>query len=125
MDYRDPSTENAAAIGDLIAAAAQDVAHCRGLQVEPLIPAAPLHETVREAIQASAQEHGYSSRDLPSGAGHDSQNLATLAPTGMIFVPSGDGRSHSPAELTHDADIVRGANVFLGTLMRLASASTA
>ena len=129
VDYRDPSTENATALGDLIAAAAQDVAHRRGLQVEahfePLIPAAPLHETVREAIQASAQEHGYSSRDLPSGAGHDSQNLATLAPTGMIFVPSVDGRSHSPAELTHDADIVRGANVLLGALMRLASASTA
>ncbi len=129
VDYRDPSTEKAAALGDLIASAAQDAAHRRGLQVEshvePLIPAAPLHETVRQAIQASVQAHGYSSRDLPSGAGHDSQNLATLAPTGMIFVPSVDGRSHSPAELTHDADVVRGANVLLGTLMRLAAAPTA
>jgi N-carbamoyl-L-amino-acid hydrolase len=58
---------------------------------------------------------------MPSGAGHDSQNLAHLAPTGMIFVPSKDGRSHSPAEYTDFADVERGANVLLSTVLSLAA----
>jgi N-carbamoyl-L-amino-acid hydrolase len=46
--------------------------------------------------------------------------MAPLAPTGMIFIPSVGGRSHSPAELTHWPDIVNGANVLLDTMIRLA-----
>lgn len=125
VDFRDPSTENVRRLEELISTAAIDVAGERGLRVdldwEPVVPSAPMHETVRRAIRASADGLGYSSRDIPSGAGHDSQNLATLAPTGMLFVPSVDGRSHSPAELTRDRDVVRGADVLLGTLLRLAS----
>lgn len=123
VDYRDPSTENARQLEELIASAAEDVARQRGLRVdldfEPLVPAALMHEIVRQAIRDSADAHNYSLRDLASGAGHDSQNLATIAPTGMIFVPSVDGRSHSPAEMTQDPDVVRGADVLLGTLIRL------
>jgi N-carbamoyl-L-amino-acid hydrolase len=46
--------------------------------------------------------------------------MARIAPTGMLFVPSRDGRSHSPAEYTADDDIEAGANVLLHTLLRLA-----
>jgi acetylornithine deacetylase/succinyl-diaminopimelate desuccinylase-like protein len=46
--------------------------------------------------------------------------MAHLAPTAMIFVPSKDGRSHSPAEYTDFAAIEHGANVLLATLIRLA-----
>jgi acetylornithine deacetylase/succinyl-diaminopimelate desuccinylase-like protein len=38
----------------------------------------------------------------------------------MIFVPSRGGRSHSPAEWTAPADIERGANVLLQSLIELA-----
>jgi N-carbamoyl-L-amino-acid hydrolase len=58
---------------------------------------------------------------MPSGAGHDAQNLARLAPTGMIFVPSVQGRSHSPAELTTWDDIENGANVLLAAVHTLAT----
>ena len=126
VDFRDPSTENARRLEELIGATALDVAEELGLRVdldwEPVVPAAPMHATIRQAIRESADGLGCSSRDIASGAGHDSQNLATLAPTGMIFVPSVNGRSHSPAELTREADVVRGADVLLGTLLRLASA---
>jgi beta-ureidopropionase / N-carbamoyl-L-amino-acid hydrolase len=37
----------------------------------------------------------------------------------MIFVPSVNGISHSPVERTEDRDVVNGANVLLGTLLRL------
>jgi len=56
---------------------------------------------------------------MPSGAGHDAQDMALIAPTGMIFVPSVGGISHSPAEYTRDEDVVNGANVLLHTIVHL------
>ena len=43
---------------------------------------------------------GLKTMRLPSGAGHDAQQIARLGPMGMIFVPSVGGISHSPKELT-------------------------
>ncbi|HUP18708.1 MAG TPA: M20/M25/M40 family metallo-hydrolase, partial [Gemmatimonadota bacterium] len=62
---------------------------------------------------------GLSHRPMPSGAGHDAQSMARLAPAGMIFVPSVGGISHSPRELTRPDDIVNGANVLLNAVLRL------
>jgi hypothetical protein len=42
--------------------------------------------------------------------------MTVVCPSGMIFVPSGDGLSHSPRELTKDQDRINGANVPLGTV---------
>jgi N-carbamoyl-L-amino-acid hydrolase len=58
---------------------------------------------------------------MPSGAGHDSQNMATITPTAMIFVPSKDGRSQCPEEDTDWTDVTNGANVLLNTLVELAT----
>ncbi|MBA3570333.1 MAG: M20/M25/M40 family metallo-hydrolase [Pyrinomonadaceae bacterium] len=58
-------------------------------------------------------------RLMPSGAGHDLQDMALLGPVGMIFVPSVAGISHSPREYSHPADIANGANVLLHTLLKL------
>ena len=35
---------------------------------------------------------------MPSGAGHDAQEMAQICPIGMIFIPSKNGISHSPKE---------------------------
>jgi N-carbamoyl-L-amino-acid hydrolase len=56
---------------------------------------------------------------MPSGAGHDAQEIAVIAPVGMIFVPSRAGISHSPKEFSSAADITNGANVLLQTLLAL------
>jgi N-carbamoyl-L-amino-acid hydrolase len=56
---------------------------------------------------------------LPSGAGHDAQQIARLCPMGMIFVPSVGGISHSPKELTSWTDCANGANVLLKTVLDL------
>ena len=56
---------------------------------------------------------------MPSGAGHDAQSIAHLAPVGMIFVPSVAGISHSPQEYTAPEDVTRGADVLLQTLLGL------
>ena len=56
---------------------------------------------------------------MPSGAGHDAQDMALIAPTGMIFVPSKGGISHSPKEFTSASDMANGANVLLKTILAL------
>jgi N-carbamoyl-L-amino-acid hydrolase len=48
---------------------------------------APADERLREVIRRSAESLGLSTLSLPSGAGHDAQSLALIAPMGMIFVP--------------------------------------
>ena len=81
---------------------------------------APTDPWIREAIAATATELGLSTLELPSRAGHDAQALAAIGPSGMIFVPSVGGISHDPAEKTEWRDCVNGANVLLGTVLRLA-----
>ena len=80
---------------------------------------APTDERIRLRIEAAAEARGFSMMRMPSGAGHDAQSLALLAPIGMIFVPSVDGISHSPRELSTPDDIAAGADVLLGTLLDL------
>ena len=77
-------------------------------------------ERVRACVEASARTLGLSRKLMPSGAGHDAQDMAMLGPTGMIFVPSVDGISHSPKEFTKAADMANGANVLLHTILRIA-----
>lgn len=80
---------------------------------------APTDERFRKAIGESAKQLALSSKVLPSGAGHDAQEIAHLCPIGMIFVPSRDGISHSPLEFSQPDDITNGANVLLQTLLKL------
>ena len=73
----------------------------------------------RQMIEASAKELGLSTKLMPSGAGHDAQEIADICPVGMIFVPSRDGISHSPREFSKPEDIANGANVLLQSLLKL------
>jgi N-carbamoyl-L-amino-acid hydrolase len=59
---------------------------------------------------------------LPSGAFHDANFIADVAPTGMIFVPCEKGISHSPAENALPEDLAAGARVLAATLVGLAGA---
>ena len=73
----------------------------------------------RQTIDESAKQLGLTSKALPSGAGHDAQEIADICPVGMIFVPSRDGISHSPREFSKPEDIANGANVLLQSLLKL------
>jgi N-carbamoyl-L-amino-acid hydrolase len=48
---------------------------------------------------------------MPSGAGHDAQNIARHMPAAMLFVPSIGGISHHWAEDTKDEDLAVGIQV--------------
>jgi N-carbamoyl-L-amino-acid hydrolase len=80
---------------------------------------APTHKVIRSVIDLAAKELGLTTKVMPSGAGHDAQDMARLGPVGMIFIPSVGGISHSPKEFSRPKDIENGANVLLGTLMKL------
>jgi N-carbamoyl-L-amino-acid hydrolase len=80
---------------------------------------APTDERFRRAIDEAAKQLGFTTKLLPSGAGHDAQEIAHLCPIGMIFVRSRDGISHSPREFSKPEDITNGANVLLHALLRL------
>jgi len=85
------------------------------------IVAAPTDQRIRKLIDETAKSLGLSTKWLPSGAGHDAQEIARLCPVGMIFVPSVAGISHSPKEFSRPEDIANGANVLLHTLLKLDS----
>ncbi|MFT9016900.1 MAG: Zn-dependent hydrolase [Acetobacter sp.] len=63
------------------------------------------------AVEHTARALGYSTRRLHSGAGHDAQMIARIAPSAMIFVPSVGGISHNVREFTALDDLVRGTVV--------------
>jgi N-carbamoyl-L-amino-acid hydrolase len=80
---------------------------------------APTDARFRRVIDEAGRQLGLTTKLMPSGAGHDAQEIAHLCPVGMIFVPSRNGISHSPLEFTEPADITNGTNVLLHTLLKL------
>lgn len=76
-----------------------------------------------DTISTLCHDMGVNATRMHSGAAHDTQIMATITRAGMIFVPSKEGRSHSPSEWTAWEDIELGANTLLNTLYRLAGDS--
>lgn len=72
---------------------------------------------LQQVINTTAKALGFSSKFMPSGAGHDSQHIASIAPAAMIFIPSVNGISHSPKEFSTATDMENGANVLLQTIL--------
>ena len=66
-----------------------------------------------DRIEAAARRRGLPHMRMTSGAGHDAQMMARIAPSAMIFVPSREGISHNPREHTDDAQLILGAQVLL------------
>jgi beta-ureidopropionase / N-carbamoyl-L-amino-acid hydrolase len=80
---------------------------------------APTDQRLREVIQEAATALGLTTKLMPSGAGHDAQDIARIAPIGMIFVPSIGGISHSPKEFTTASDMANGASVLMQAILKV------
>jgi beta-ureidopropionase / N-carbamoyl-L-amino-acid hydrolase len=87
---------------------------CR-TEVERLswVPPAPMDAAVMDALEQACQETGRPPARMWSGAGHDAAVLSRHVPSGMLFVPSVGGISHSPREATSDAHLILGAQALL------------
>lgn len=77
------------------------------------VPPAPMNAAQMDAIEAACRELGSKPGRLWSGAGHDAAVLSHHVPCGMLFVPSVNGISHAPQEMTTDEHLVLGARALL------------
>ncbi|TGS10361.1 M20/M25/M40 family metallo-hydrolase, partial [Mesorhizobium sp. M4B.F.Ca.ET.190.01.1.1] len=124
IDLRDPNEmhlrEEEAALAaflEQLAASAGVTVHAESLaRFEPVTFDAGIVSLIEDGARAA----GLSCRRMTSGAGHDAQMIARIAPSAMIFVPSRGGISHNPAEFTAPGELVAGANILLGVAARLA-----
>ena len=78
-----------------------------------------LNSDLMELIRNQSEKLAYSYQIMPSGAGHDAQFFSTITPTGLIFIPSVAGLSHSPHEFSHWSDVEKGTNLLLHSLLEL------
>jgi len=124
LEIRDLEAQKIQQVFDLIKAEAERIADTRSTpvrfaEIDVASPPAPTDQQMRRIISAVADDLGLSSRLMPSGAGHDAQDMTHVAPTGMIFVPSAKGISHSPKEFTTAVDMANGASVLLKTVLAI------
>lgn len=97
----------------------------RGLHIETQLlseenPVVLDNETL-QLLASRCEAHGVDYRKMTSGAGHDAMNMASICPTGLIFVPSRDGVSHHKDEYSSIAQIAKGAELLEDVVLRCAS----
>ncbi|MEU6530763.1 Zn-dependent hydrolase [Streptomyces sp. NPDC046928] len=127
VDLRDTDVWRVATAEETLRRTLRTIAAATGTEIEVVAETrsdpVSTDPVLRAAIACSADELGLSHEVLPSGAGHDAQMVADIAPIGMIFVPSIGGISHVPEEDTAPADLVAGARVLLRTALRVTGLS--
>jgi N-carbamoyl-L-amino-acid hydrolase len=124
VEVRDLDAARIAAVFEGIRTRAAAIAQARGISIEFRdleATAAPAltDPRLQRIIDQAAQALGLTTMLMPSGAGHDAQDIAIIAPIGMIFVPSMGGISHSPREYTAPADIAHGVNVLMRAVLAI------
>jgi N-carbamoyl-L-amino-acid hydrolase len=124
IDMRDPNDVTLDRARTLLDRAVREACEREGASHELehywRVPRTRFDTDVVAAVERAAKATGAGYRRILSGAGHDAQYMAAIGPTGMIFVPSHDGRSHCEEEFTPIDDIEHGANTLLGAVLELA-----
>ncbi len=124
LEVRDLDADKMQQVFDAIKIEAAAIADARQTpirfdEIDVASPPAPTDLRMRKIIAQAAKDLGLSYKFMPSGAGHDAQDMTHVAPTGMIFVPSVEGISHSPREFTTAGDMANGADVLLRTVIAI------
>ncbi len=124
LEIRDLAADRMQLVFDAIESEATKIATTRQTpvsfnEIDVALAPAPTDERMRRIIAASAESLGLTHKSMPSGAGHDAQDMTHIAPTGMIFVPSVGGISHAPKEFTSPEDMANGVNVLLRTVLAI------
>jgi beta-ureidopropionase / N-carbamoyl-L-amino-acid hydrolase len=124
IDIRATSSENKRAVVEAITDEIDRIARDRNLETntellsdeEPV----PLDTELIELLSACSRTREISAIRMPSGAGHDAMQMATICPSAMLLVPSRDGISHNPDEWTDLNDLVAGIQVYVDAAWHLA-----
>ncbi|WP_309085786.1 hydantoinase/carbamoylase family amidase [Chelativorans sp.] len=124
IDARHPDAQARRRLYDMHEGLMREVAARRGLEIEWQVmldhEPSPSDPGIVSTLQRVAGEQGVPFMTMASGAGHDSQQMASIAKVAMIFVRSKDGRSHTPDEFSSVEDIVAGIRVLAAGLHALA-----
>jgi N-carbamoyl-L-amino-acid hydrolase len=124
LEIRDLDAQKMAAVYDAVRAEADKITKARQTpisfaQLKVASEPAPTDKRIQGIIAKAAASLKLTHKVMPSGAGHDAQEMTHIAPSAMIFVPSVGGVSHSPKEFTSQEDMANGANVLLQTVLAI------
>jgi N-carbamoyl-L-amino-acid hydrolase len=121
IDFRHPDDAVLAKMDQLMREGVEKIVSDIGLEcdLEQIFYYAPIafDKGCVEAVRKGTSAHGYSSRDIVSGAGHDACYLSGVAPASMVFIPCIDGISHNEVEDVKPQWITAGANVVLSAML--------
>ena len=121
VDLRHPDLAVLDDIERRLRALAVPTAGCEvGVERIMIMPPTAFDPGVVGAVQAAVDALGVPHMGIDSGAFHDALRLVEHCPTGMVFVPSIGGHSHSPLERTDLADMTTGARVLAHAVLALA-----
>lgn len=125
VDIRSWDDDHALKAWQLVRKDFEDIASRRGcpinIQETWRVAHSPFDEKMVRRIMDIAEQLGYSSLHMVSGAGHDASYMNQICPTAMIFVPSIGGRSHVEVEDTKWEDCEAGTNVLLHAILQSAN----
>jgi N-carbamoyl-L-amino-acid hydrolase len=122
VDIRSWDDDHALKAWELVRKDFGDIAARRGcpIRIEETwrVAHSPFDEKLVQRILDAADDLGFSSLHMVSGAGHDASYMNQVCPTAMIFVPSIGGRSHVEVENTTWEDCEAGTNVLLQVVLQ-------
>ena len=121
LEFRDTDMEALAAAEQELRRATDQAAVDDIVDIEVIrhrfTSAVPITADMQALVAEAAENCGMTWEPLASGAGHDAQAVANIAPVAMIFVPSIDGISHAIEEYSTPQDCANGAQVLLELLL--------
>lgn len=121
IDFRHPSDETLSKMDAAIRAEAERVCKDIGLELDFkqiwYSPPVKFADSCVSAVRTAAEELGFQSMDIISGAGHDACYISRVAPTGMVFVPCENGISHNEIENATKEDLAAGCDVLLRAIV--------
>ena len=109
----------------LVQAKIREIARRRHLRIE-ILPIreenpVPLDKRLVDLLKECCEAKSIAYEVMPSGAGHDAMQMAKITPSGMLFIPSRRGISHSPLEWSDPEDICLGTQLLLDAIIRVAN----
>ncbi|MEE8465041.1 MAG: Zn-dependent hydrolase [Dehalococcoidia bacterium] len=121
LEFRDTDMEALAAAEQELRRITDQAASNDGVEMEVhrhrFTSSVAISAEMQALVAEAVGNCGMTWEPLPSGAGHDAQAIASIAPVAMVFVPSVDGISHSPEEYSTPEDCANGAQVLLELLL--------
>jgi N-carbamoyl-L-amino-acid hydrolase len=122
IDLRHPQAAVLARLGDQIEALCRVQAQDCSVVVTETLSSPPVEfdPAIRAKLTQAATRQALAHMDIVSGATHDAKYMATLYPSGMVFVPCRGGISHNEAEYAAPADLAAGTRILAEVMLTLA-----